>query len=109
MPLRVKAALRHVRRWLQGVLLRRTKHSSINGEPILDLPKCEQTLRRVDFSAEERALYDRIKEETKTVMAGLGAGGGCARSPVHVTAALTRCIQGRCVCCALRLQCCALR
>ena len=63
---------------LQGVLLRRTKHSTLEGQPILQLPKCEQTLEKIDFTEKERAFYDKLRTESKGVLQELKAHAGCA-------------------------------
>ncbi len=49
---------------LQTVLLRRTKQSTINGEPIIKLPGREQRLVREKFSAQEAAFYQQVRPYT---------------------------------------------
>lgn len=74
---------------LQGVLLRRTKHSTLEGKPILDIPKCEQRLERIEFEASERQFYDKLLAESQSVLAGLQASGGC----VHCSAAVLQALR----------------
>lgn len=68
---------RSLARWLharspcagQAVLLRRTKQSTINGEPIIKLPGREQALAQQTFSKAEAAFYTRVGRA--------GGGSGC--------------------------------
>jgi SNF2-related domain len=63
---------------LKGVLLRRTKASKLaDGTPILDLPKCEQTLRQIEFSPKEREFYEQLHEKSKQVLQDLKERRGC--------------------------------
>ena len=48
----------------QGVLLRRTKGSKIDGKPIVDLPPREVAHARLDFPPAERANYDRLQAQS---------------------------------------------
>ena len=50
---------------LQGVLLRRTKQTMLDGEPVVKLPPREVTVVRQQFSKEERKLYDEMLEENQ--------------------------------------------
>lgn len=49
---------------LQAVLLRRTKQSTINGEPIIKLPARNQQLIKVRFSPPEMAFYSQVQHGT---------------------------------------------
>lgn len=49
---------------VQGILLRRTKSSTINGEPIISLPPRTEELVKQPFSQEERDFYASIQKET---------------------------------------------
>lgn len=49
---------------MQGVLLRRTKGSTLNGEPIVELPARQVEIVRLHFSAEERAAYDELQRSS---------------------------------------------
>lgn len=75
-------------RSVQGVLLRRTKYTSLDGQPILNLPPCRQTQECIDLDDKERAFYDDLKRQSQDVVSGLRAGAsGCAGPPprdVHV-------------------------
>jgi len=48
----------------QGMLLRRTKATLIDGAPVVDLPERRVTLRRIAFSPPERAFYERVQQES---------------------------------------------
>ena len=65
---------------LQGVLLRRTKQSTLEGKPILELPDCKHTLERIEFSEKERAFYDKLRTESNDVLQELQAHAGCAHA-----------------------------
>ena len=49
---------------LQGVLLRRTKNSRIDGEPVVKLPPREQQLVQCQFSSQEQAFYDQLQQDS---------------------------------------------
>ncbi|KAJ2925510.1 hypothetical protein H1R20_g11584, partial [Candolleomyces eurysporus] len=50
---------------LKPLLLRRTKDSDLEGKPILQLPPKEIELVRLEFSREERDLYNSFEQRTK--------------------------------------------
>lgn len=50
--------------WVQPVLLRRTKGSTIDGEPVVKLPPREQQLVRKAFSMSEQKFYDQVQAES---------------------------------------------
>ncbi|MCO5586329.1 hypothetical protein L7F22_040268 [Adiantum nelumboides] len=50
---------------LRKVLLRRTKHSQIDGEPIITLPEKVVALEQVDFTPEERAFYTTLETQSR--------------------------------------------
>ncbi|GIM06399.1 hypothetical protein Vretimale_10704 [Volvox reticuliferus] len=60
---------------LQTVLLRRTKQSKINGEPIIKLPAREQQLLKVKFSAPEAAFYRQVQAESLRAIKEASQGG----------------------------------
>ena len=64
---------------VQGVLLRRTKYTTLDGKPILNLPTCRQTQESIALDAPERAFYDDLKRQSEAVVSGLREGAsGCA-------------------------------
>ncbi|XP_064939508.1 helicase-like transcription factor CHR28 isoform X3 [Musa acuminata AAA Group] len=50
---------------LKTIMLRRTKGTMINGEPIITLPPKIVTLKKVDFSEGERAFYTNLEAESR--------------------------------------------
>ena len=48
----------------QGMLLRRTKATRIDGQPVVDLPERRVVLRRIAFSPPERSYYDDLQKES---------------------------------------------
>ena len=46
------------------MLLRRTKGSTIDGEPVVKLPPREQQLVRKAFSMSEQRFYDQVQAES---------------------------------------------
>ncbi|BDA44076.1 Uncharacterized ATP-dependent helicase C23E6.02 [Coccomyxa sp. Obi] len=55
--------LNRLRDILAPIMLRRTKQSQIDGQPVVQLPGTQVCKVAVDFSASERAHYDELKEE----------------------------------------------
>ena len=49
---------------MQPVLLRRTKSSTIDGQPVVKLPPREQQLVRKAFSMSEQKFYDQVQAES---------------------------------------------
>nr|GMC88025.1 helicase-like transcription factor CHR28 isoform X2 [Ipomoea batatas] len=54
---------------LKTVMLRRTKGSQIDGEPILTLPPKRIELKKVEFTQEERGFYCRLEAESRAQFA----------------------------------------
>ncbi|KIP06767.1 hypothetical protein PHLGIDRAFT_30351 [Phlebiopsis gigantea 11061_1 CR5-6] len=50
---------------LKPLLLRRTKNAELEGEPILKLPPKHVEVVRLDFSKDERQLYDHIEKKAQ--------------------------------------------
>ncbi|KAJ6615353.1 SNF2 family N-terminal domain-containing protein [Mycena sp. CBHHK59/15] len=50
---------------LKPLLLRRTKNSTLEGKPILTLPPKDVEIVKLQFSEEERELYDSFEKRTK--------------------------------------------
>ncbi|KAF7421162.1 hypothetical protein PC9H_011682 [Pleurotus ostreatus] len=50
---------------LEPLILRRTKNSTLEGEPILQLPPKDIELCMLEFSEEERDLYDSFEKRSK--------------------------------------------
>jgi SNF2 family DNA or RNA helicase len=50
---------------LRPILLRRTKGTLIDGQPIVDLPPRIVKLKKTQFSIEERTFYDKLETESR--------------------------------------------
>lgn len=50
---------------LKPILLRRTKNSTLEGEPLLKLPPKEIEIVKLQFSHDEREIYDNFEHSTK--------------------------------------------
>ncbi|KAL0027476.1 hypothetical protein WJX77_004115 [Trebouxia sp. C0004] len=61
---------------LKALLLRRTKTSTIDGEPVVKLPPREQQLVCKAFSASEQRFYDQVQQESMQKLKALEEGGG---------------------------------
>ncbi|KAL5982995.1 hypothetical protein ACLOJK_017075 [Asimina triloba] len=51
---------------LKNIMLRRTKGTLIDGEPIIQLPPKSVFLKKVDFSAEERSFYSKLEADSRS-------------------------------------------
>jgi SNF2 family DNA or RNA helicase len=72
----------------QGMLLRRTKASKIDGRPVVELPPRHQTLLQSNFSSEERTFYTQLQAETSAKLKVPCPSGRSPaqhmRAPIHV-------------------------
>lgn len=71
-------AFKRLQAVLNGVLLRRTKDSKIDGIPIVELPEKKHKAIQVEFSPEERAFYDSMYNQAKSVLSQLRSSNGGA-------------------------------
>ena len=88
-PMRARdpRGLERLRCLLRAVVLRRTKASKgPDGTAILSLPPITVEDRVVPMSSEERVLYDRLKDATKTRIEKLGASSSSSASSSGTTA-----------------------
>ncbi|KAK8561433.1 hypothetical protein V6N12_048504 [Hibiscus sabdariffa] len=60
---------------LKIVMLRRTKATLIDGEPIINLPPKSIYLSKVDFTAEERAFYTQLEADSRSLFKQYAAAG----------------------------------
>ena len=60
-------------RRLQAILLkisiRRTKQHKVNGKPVVELPKKSVFIQYIEFSEEEKKLYETFKNEGQAILA----------------------------------------
>lgn len=48
---------------LRGCMMRRNKDSTLNGRKLLELPPKETQIETIDFSPDERLIYDAIEQK----------------------------------------------
>ncbi|CAK9867063.1 unnamed protein product [Sphagnum jensenii] len=60
---------------LRPILLRRTKGTLIDGQPIVDLPPRIVKLKKTQFSIEERTFYDKLETESREQFQAFAAAG----------------------------------
>lgn len=75
---------------LKTVMLRRTKGSTIDGEPIITLPKKTITLQKVEFSAEERDFYHLLEAHSQAQFKVYAAAGTVKKNYVNILLMLLR-------------------
>lgn len=68
---------------MQAVLLRRTKSSTIDGEPVVKLPPREQQLVRKAFSMSEQKFYDQVQAESMQQLKACASAAGLHVDDVH--------------------------
>ena len=52
---------------VEAVCLRRTKQDKVDGKPLVDLPNKNIVLRELEFTEEERGIYDAYHQHAKTM------------------------------------------
>lgn len=60
---------------LRSIMLRRTKGTLIDGQPIISLPPKDIKLNKVEFSAEERAFYSKLEAASRSQFKAYAAAG----------------------------------
>ncbi|KAE8772336.1 putative ATP-dependent helicase C17A2.12-like [Hordeum vulgare] len=75
---------------LRIVLLRRTKETTINGEPIINLPPKTIKLQKVDFTKEERAFYLTLEERSRQQFKEYAAAGTVKQNYANILLLLLR-------------------
>ncbi|KAL3502348.1 hypothetical protein ACH5RR_036797 [Cinchona calisaya] len=60
---------------LKHIMLRRTKGTLLDGKPIITLPPKTTRLTKVDFSAEERAFYNKLEADYRKQFKAYAAAG----------------------------------
>ncbi|XP_010908905.1 helicase-like transcription factor CHR28 isoform X1 [Elaeis guineensis] len=75
---------------LRTVLLRRTKGTLIEGEPILKLPPKSISMKRVEFSTEERAFYLRLESDSRQQFKEYAAAGTVKQNYANILLMLLR-------------------
>nr|XP_017227107.1 PREDICTED: helicase-like transcription factor CHR28 [Daucus carota subsp. sativus] len=75
---------------LRTVMLRRTKGTVIDGEPIITLPSKTINLKKVEFSVEERAFYQRLEAESRSQFKAYAAAGTLGQNYASILLMLLR-------------------
>ncbi|XP_073061440.1 helicase-like transcription factor CHR28 [Primulina eburnea] len=75
---------------LKTIMLRRTKGTLIDGEPIINLPPKTIKMKKVDFSQEERDFYSRLEAESRAQFAEYAAAGTVKQNYVNILLMLLR-------------------
>ncbi|CAN0852864.1 Helicase-like transcription factor CHR28 [Linum grandiflorum] len=75
---------------LKTVMLRRTKGTLLDGEPIINLPPKTIELKRVEFSEEERCFYSRLESDSRAQFKEYAAAGTVRQNYVNILLMLLR-------------------
>lgn len=75
---------------LKTVMLRRTKGTLLDGEPIINLPPKTIHLTRVDFSTEERAFYNKLEADSRSQFKAYAAAGTVNQNYANILLMLLR-------------------
>ncbi|PIA25059.1 hypothetical protein AQUCO_12900001v1 [Aquilegia coerulea] len=75
---------------LKTIMLRRTKGTLLDGEPIINLPPKSVELRRVDFSMEERDFYSKLEADSRAQFKVYAAAGTVKQNYVNILLMLLR-------------------
>ncbi|TYJ40441.1 hypothetical protein E1A91_A04G140800v1 [Gossypium mustelinum] len=75
---------------LKVVMLRRTKATLIDGEPIIKLPPKSIHMSKVEFSAEERAFYNQLEADSRSLFKEYAAAGTLNQNYANILLMLLR-------------------
>nr|GMD36140.1 helicase-like transcription factor CHR28 isoform X1 [Ipomoea batatas] len=75
---------------LRAIMLRRTKGTLIEGQPIINLPPKTIHLKKVAFSAEERAFYNRLEAVSRSQFKAYAAAGTVRQNYANILLMLLR-------------------
>lgn len=75
---------------LRAIMLRRTKGTVIDGEPIINLPPKTIQLKKVAFSTEERAFYNKLEAESRSQFKAYAAAGTVKQNYANILLMLLR-------------------
>lgn len=75
---------------LKTIMLRRTKATLLDGEPIITLPPKTINLKKVDFTPEERDFYCRLESDSRAQFAEYAAAGTVKQNYVNILLMLLR-------------------
>ncbi|KAF2305133.1 hypothetical protein GH714_001972 [Hevea brasiliensis] len=75
---------------LKTIMLRRTKGTTIDGKPIINLPPKVVVLKKVDFTDEERDFYTRLEADSRAQFKEYAAAGTVKQNYVNILLMLLR-------------------
>ncbi|KAJ8761391.1 hypothetical protein K2173_001522 [Erythroxylum novogranatense] len=75
---------------LKTIMLRRTKGTLLDGEPIITLPPKVIELRKVEFTEEERDFYTRLETDSRAQFKEYAAAGTVKQNYVNILLMLLR-------------------
>ncbi|KAL4347297.1 hypothetical protein GQ457_17G004550 [Hibiscus cannabinus] len=75
---------------LKIVMLRRTKATLIDGEPIIKLPPKSVHMSKVEFTAEERAFYTQLEADSRSLFKQYAAAGTLHQNYANILLMLLR-------------------
>ncbi|OIV91249.1 hypothetical protein TanjilG_30471 [Lupinus angustifolius] len=75
---------------LRAIMLRRTKGTLIDGQPIINLPPKKIELTKVDFSGEERAFYAKLEADSRSQFKAYAAAGTVNQNYANILLMLLR-------------------
>ncbi|XP_027346537.1 helicase-like transcription factor CHR28 isoform X2 [Abrus precatorius] len=75
---------------LKTIMLRRTKGTLLDGEPIISLPPKFIELKKVDFSREERDFYSRLEADSRAQFQEYADAGTVKQNYVNILLMLLR-------------------
>ncbi|WCJ38974.1 SNF2 domain-containing protein / helicase domain-containing protein / zinc finger protein-related [Euphorbia peplus] len=75
---------------LRAIMLRRTKGTLIDGQPIIKLPPKSICLMKVDFSQEERNFYTRLEADSRSKFKAYAAAGTVSQNYANILLMLLR-------------------
>lgn len=75
---------------LKMIMLRRTKGTLLDGEPIINLPPKSVELKKVEFSKEERDFYSKLEADSRAQFQIYAAAGTVKQNYVNILLLLLR-------------------
>ncbi|XP_074269916.1 helicase-like transcription factor CHR28 isoform X2 [Silene latifolia] len=75
---------------LKTIMLRRTKGTLLDGEPIINLPPKSVKLKKVEFSQEERDFYTRLEADSRAQFQAYAESGTVKQNYVNILLMLLR-------------------
>ncbi|PRQ41456.1 putative DNA helicase chromatin remodeling SNF2 family [Rosa chinensis] len=75
---------------LRAIMLRRTKGTMIDGQPIINLPPKTINLSKVEFSSEERAFYTKLEADSRSQFKAYAAAGTVNQNYANILLMLLR-------------------